>query len=146
MAKQFWVTFSAALIVTVFISIFWHVVLFEQAYLELGVYTRMDDPIYGFGLMAWLMESAAFVAIYLRTSWARGGMAGALMFAGLMAVFIAASSLMGAAAKIAITDLGRWFMLSGGFIALHFLLLGVTVELVNRRRAAFGSFADPEAP
>lgn len=133
MTKRHWVVWAAALAITIFVSIFWHVVLFEQAYLDLGVYTRMDNPIYGIGLVAWLMESAAFVAIFFHTKWAKDNIAGALKFAALMAIFTAAASLMGSAAKVEIADLSGWFLLSGGFLTFHFGVMGAAVGALNRR-------------
>lgn len=133
MTTRHWIVWAAAFALTIFVSIFWHVVLFEQAYLELGVYTRMDSPIYVFGLLAWLMESAAFVAIFFQTRWAKEGISGGLAFAGLMAAFTAAASLIGTAAKVEISDLMLWFALSGGFLILHFGLMGLVVGALNQR-------------
>jgi len=133
MTNRHLLVWAAALGLTIFASIFWHVVLFEQAYLDLGVYTRMDNPIYGFGLMAWLMESAAFVAIYFNTKWAKESVAGALKLSVLMAVFTAAASVMGSAAKVQIVDLAQWFLLSGGFLVFHFGLMGIVVGALNTK-------------
>ncbi|QTD57329.1 hypothetical protein [Parasphingorhabdus cellanae] len=133
MTKQHLVIWALALVITIFISIFWHVILFEQAYLNLGVYTRMDSPIYGFGLVAWLMESTAFVVIYFRSSWSSEGISGGLKLAMLMAIFTAAASVMGSAAKVQINDLTQWFLLSGGFLAAHFGMLGLAVGWLNRK-------------
>lgn len=123
--RQKILAFACALAITIAISILWHVALFAEAFERLGVFTRMTDPIYPFGLLAWMLESAAFVIIYFRTGWSHEGLAGALKYAWLMAVFTAAASLVGTAAKADIPDLTGWFLLSGGFITLHFTALGV---------------------
>lgn len=122
--------FACALTITIAVSIVWHVALFAEAFEQLGVFTRMTDPIYPFGLLAWMLESAAFVIIYFQTGWSRKGVSGALQYAWLMAVFTAAASLVGTAAKADIPDLTGWFLLSGGFIALHFTVLGVMFGLL----------------
>jgi hypothetical protein len=129
------ITWLAALLVTIFISILWHVILFEQAFLSLGVYTRMDNPIYGFGLTAWLLESTAFVVLYFKSSWSGKGVRAALAFSLLMGAFTAAASLMGSAAKVDIVSISSWFALAGGFILVHFTLMGLTVGALNRRRS-----------
>lgn len=130
------VVWGAAFLLTLFISVFWHVALFEQAYLELGVYTRMDNPIYGFGFLAWIMESTAFVAIFLSSKWGQQGILGGLKLALFMAMFTAAASVVGSAAKIEIADLPHWFLLSGGFLVVHFGVMGAAIGELNKRLLA----------
>ncbi len=106
--------------------------LFEDQYLQLGVYTRMDNPIYAFGFLAWIMESVPFVLIFFRTRWSKSGLYVALKYSRLMAIFTAASSIAGAAAKIHVGDLSGWFLLSGSFVFLHFTLMGLMLALLTR--------------
>lgn len=125
MTKTHKVAFAGAFLITACLAVFWHVVLFEQQFLSLGVFTRMDDPIYPFGVIAWLLEAVAIVLIYFRTDWQNGSMLDALKVAWLMGLYSAASVLFGMAAKVKIDDLVLWFLLSGGFIVLHTTLLGL---------------------
>ncbi|WP_395373896.1 hypothetical protein [Marinicella sp. W31] len=134
MKKTHVISWLACLILTITLSVIWHVVLFEQAYQQLGVYTRMNDPIYEFGMLAWFLESSAFVIVYFQCKWSYEGISGGLKFGLWMAVFVSASVLIGAAAKTNISDLSLWFILTGGFLALHFSLMGVALGIINSHR------------
>lgn len=125
--------FAGAFLITAFIAVFWHVVLFEQQFLSLGVFTRMDDPLYPFGIAAWFFEALALVLIYFRTDWRNGTMLDALKVAWLMGLFAAASAMFGMAAKVRIDDLVLWFLLTGGFIVLHTTLLGLWLGFVSQK-------------
>jgi hypothetical protein len=125
--------FAGAFLITAFIAVLWHVVLFEQQFLSLGVFTRMDDPLYVYGITAWFLEALALVLIYFRTDWRNGSMLDALKVAWLMGLFAAASAMFGMAAKVRIDDLVLWFLLTGGFIVLHTTLLGLWLGLVSQK-------------
>ncbi len=125
--------FTGAFLITACLAVLWHVILFEQQFLRLGVFTRMDDPIYPFGVTAWILEVLAIVLIYFRTDWRNSTLFDALQIAWLMGVFSAASALFGIAAKVRIDDLVLWFLLTGGFIALHTTLLGLWLGTVSKR-------------
>lgn len=118
---------AAALAATIAYSILWHVILFEELWLGLGVYTRMDNPIYGLGLIAWVLESVGFVTLFRSSNWARKSGKHALLFSASIAAIVAASTLFGTAAKVEISSLTTWFWLQGGFVFSHFLLLGSVV-------------------
>ncbi len=125
--------FAGAFLITASVAVFWHVVLFEQQFLSLGVFTRMDEPLYLYGVTAWVLEALALVLIYFRTDWKNGSMLDALQVAWLMGLFAAASALFGMAAKVRIEDLVLWFLLTGGFIVLHTTLLGLWLGFVSIR-------------
>ncbi|WP_299740752.1 hypothetical protein [uncultured Roseobacter sp.] len=133
MTKPQILAFAGAFLITACLAVFWHVALFEQQFLRLGVFTRMDDPLYLYGVSAWVLESLAIVLIYFRTDWRNAAWLDALKVAWLMGVFTAASALFGIAAKVRIDDLMLWFLLTGGFIALHTTLLGLWLGLVSKR-------------
>jgi len=69
------------------------------------------------------MESTAFVLVYFHTKWSQQGIFGSLKYSWMMGVYGAAALLVGAAAKIQISDLSLWFLLTGCFIFIHFTLL-----------------------
>ncbi|MFG5384481.1 hypothetical protein [Yoonia sp. R2-816] len=133
MTKLQKIAFVGAFLITACIAVFWHVVLFEQQFLGLGVYTRMDEPLYFYGVTAWALEALALVLVYFLTDWRNGSMLDALKVAWLMGLFAAASSLFGVAAKVRIDDLILWFLLTGGFIVLHTTLLGLWLGFVSIR-------------
>ncbi|MEM9027964.1 MAG: hypothetical protein AAGC70_06315 [Pseudomonadota bacterium] len=134
MTKPHWIAIVGVLATTVFISVIWHITLFEQQYPQLGVYTRMDNPIYAFGIATWLMGSIALAVIFFQTNWRYQGLKGALTYATLMAVFAVSSTLMGAAAKIDIPNLALWFALGGSSPLLHFSLLGLMLAVDTKSR------------
>ncbi|WP_298299166.1 hypothetical protein [uncultured Litoreibacter sp.] len=131
MTKTQRLAFGGAFLITALFAVFWHVVLFEQQFLSLGVFTRMDEPLYFYGVTAWALEAIALVLIYFRTDWRNGSILDALKVAWLMGLFASASAMFGMAAKVRIDDLVLWFLLTGGFIALHTTLLGLWLGLVS---------------
>ena len=136
MSKFQCIAFTGAFLITASLAILWHVVLFEQQFLNLGVFTRMDAPHYGFGMAAWVLESCAIVWIFSRMNGWDQSVWGAVTLAWLVGAFAAASSLFGVAAKVRIDDLTQWFLLTGGFIFLHTSALGLWLGLVAKRYRA----------
>ncbi len=132
MTKQFLVTWLGSFVLITITSIVWHVALFEQRYLELGVFTRMADPIYAFGFLAWIMEATAITFLYLRSGWAEDGLMGSLKLAWTVSLYAAASVLVGTAAKVQISDMSGWFLLEGGFIFLRATILGLWLSIASR--------------
>lgn len=132
MTRTHWVALVGAFLITACFAVFWHVVLFEQQFLALGVFTRMDDPNYAFGIAAWIVESIAIVFLYFRTDWRNGSILDALILAWLVGMFSAATELFGMAAKTRIDDLTLWFLLKGGFIFLHTSLLGLWLGVITK--------------
>lgn len=126
------VVWFAALVATISYSLLWHAILFQDIWLALGVYTRMDNPVYGYGLLAWVLESGAFVALFYTSQWTRSSAKNAILFSILIGSIVAASTLFGTAAKVEISDVTTWFYLQGGFVFSHFLFLGFVVSIVER--------------
>ncbi|MEM9191471.1 MAG: hypothetical protein AAGF12_20025 [Myxococcota bacterium] len=62
MHKRVAIAFLLAFATTSTVSILWHAVLFSSEFRALGVFTRMDEPIYGYGITAWVLEAFVFVA------------------------------------------------------------------------------------
>ncbi|WP_434054456.1 MAG: hypothetical protein RDA78_06090 [Roseibium sp.] len=135
MNREFITTWIGAFSLTVVTSIVWHVVLFEQRYVELGVFTRMADPIYAFGWLAWIMEATAISVLYINSRWADAGFWGALKLSWCVSLYAAASTLFGTAAKVEISDLTGWFLIAGGFIFLHATMLGAWLAFAPKYRA-----------
>ncbi len=131
MIKPQRLAFAGAFLITACFAVFWHVILFEQQFLTLGVFTRMDDPLYFYGVTAWALEALAIVLIFFRTDWQNASVFDALQIAWLVGLYSAASALFGMAAKVRIDDLLLWFLLTGGFIVLHTTLLGLWLGFVS---------------
>lgn len=134
MNRAFLTTWIGAFSLTVVTSIVWHVVLFEQRYVELGVFTRMADPIYAFGWLAWIMEATAITLLYVNSRWADAGSWGALKLSWCVSLYAAASTLFGTAAKVEISDLTGWFLIAGGFTVLHATMLGAWLSFAPMSR------------
>jgi hypothetical protein len=118
-----------AFVVTVFTSITWHAVIFEQTYLKLGVFTRMNDPIYAFGALAWVFEATAITLLFLHSSWREDGLKGALKLSFAANLYLAGSTLMGTAAKVEINDLSLFFLLAGSFLIVHSIAFGLWLHI-----------------
>ena len=89
MTRQFAFTWAGSFLVITSVSVIWHVLLFEQQYLNLGVFTRMDNPLYGFGLLAWVMEASAITWLYVGSRWSEMGLLGALGLSWAVNLFVA---------------------------------------------------------
>lgn len=135
MKKSTFFMWLGAFVVTVFTSIIWHAVLFEQSYLKLGVFTRMNDPIYSFGVLAWLSEATAITLLFLRSSWRSHGLVGALKLSFAANLYLAGSTLMGTAAKVEISDLSLFFLLACGFLIVHSIAFGVWLHICENHLA-----------
>ncbi|WFE89814.1 hypothetical protein K1718_00185 [Roseibium porphyridii] len=135
MNRKFLITWVGVFVLTAATSIIWHVALFEQRYLELGVFTRMADPIYAFGFLAWIMEATAITLLYVHSKWADHGLWGALKLSWCVSLYAAASALVGTAAKVEISDLTGWFLIAGGFIFLHATVLAAWLAFSPRAKA-----------
>jgi len=92
----------------------------------------MDNPDYGYGILAWLMESIGFILVYFQTSWSKQGIVGALKFSWLMGIFLTSSALVGVAAKVELSDISHWFLLTDGFYGIYFTLMGITVGSIYK--------------
>ncbi|MBG6160749.1 hypothetical protein IWQ54_000399 [Labrenzia sp. EL_195] len=136
MNSRFLITWIGAFVLTAVTSIVWHVALFEQRYVELGVFTRMADPIYAFGFLAWIMEATAITSLYIHSKWATDGLWGALKLSWCVSLYAAASALVGTAAKVEIADLTGWFLIAGGFIFLHGTILGTWLSFAPKTKAS----------
>ncbi|KZM49946.1 hypothetical protein [Labrenzia sp. OB1] len=134
MTRQFLITWVGAFFLTAATSIIWHVSLFEQRYVELGVFTRMSDPVYAFGFLAWILEATAITVLYIHSNWAEQGLWGALKLSWCVSLYAAASALFGTAAKVEISDLAGWFLIAGGFILLHATILGIWLSVAPKAK------------
>jgi len=76
----------------------------------------MDNPDYGYGILAWLMESIGFILVYFQT----------------MGIFLTSSALVGVAAKVELSDISHWFLLTDGFYGIYFTLMGITVGSIYK--------------
>lgn len=132
MTKSIFFMWLGALTVTVFTSIIWHAVIFEQAYLKMGAFTRMDDPIYAFGTLAWLFEATAITLLFLHSTWRNEGLKGALKLSFVTNLYLAGSTLMGTAAKVEINDLSLFFLLAGGFLVVHTTAFGLWLHFAQQ--------------
>lgn len=65
---RFILAWAAYVGVTFLAGFVWHLVLFRRVYAELGIFSRLDDPIVPLGLTAMLIQGAVLAYLYPRVS------------------------------------------------------------------------------
>ncbi|TRX61871.1 hypothetical protein FNH22_03600 [Fulvivirga sp. M361] len=115
------------------VGVTWHVVLFKGQYIYLGVYNRMDDPIYAFGFLAWILEGFGIAYLFSKSSYAKKGLFSVLKFVWLVGMIVSATETIGSAAKKHIPDMVQWILLSGGFILINYSIMGIALWMVYKR-------------
>ncbi len=120
------------LVITFPLAYVWHLVLFEQTYMQLGYFSR-DEPIIAFGFGAILLQGILLAFIYPYLCRGKSYVAGALTLALVMGSYHWTMHVLAAAAKHSIAPLTTWFALETTYLAIQFVLGGFLLALVYRR-------------
>lgn len=123
--KRFVAAWVVYLVLTFALGFTWHLVLFEDLYRRLAVYSRLDDPIFALGVLSILIQGAVLAWIYPRFQSGGSPIAEGLKFGLLMGFFFGSGSVIAEVAKQRVTSLPLWFAASGTFILIHFILVGL---------------------
>lgn len=123
------VTFSGAY--------FWHLVLFEATYRELGIWTRIDDPIMPLGALAVLIQARIFGYVYVRAAedlapGEKGSLLNGAAFGLLFGLLVSSSQVFATLAKSNCTDPVRFVELELCFCAIQFTTAGAVVAWVYK--------------
>jgi hypothetical protein len=120
-------------VVTFAMGFVWHLLLFKDLYVKLGIYSRLDDPIVPLGLSAMLIQGA--VLAYLYPLFAKQGnfLIEGLRFGLLMGLFLASSAVLAEAAKQRVTSLPTWLVVEAIYYAIQFSLCGIAIAFVHGR-------------
>jgi hypothetical protein len=131
--KRFLVAWAAYVIVTFAAGFIWHLVLFKQVYRDLGIFSRIDDPVIPLGLTAMLIQGAVLAYLYPRLSRHRHPIADGLRFGVLMGVLMLSSAVIAEAAKQRVASLPTWLIVESGYYLLQFGVSGLCIGLAYGR-------------
>lgn len=106
----------------------WHMVVFKQAYLDFGIWTKFDDPRPEFGMLAMLVQGGLFSTVHqqMRTPGA-GAVRNGLRLGISIALVVSSSQVFATAAHITCTDVAGFVMLEGLYAAIQFPLCGIAI-------------------
>lgn len=130
LSTQFYLAWLAYVVATFALGFVWHLLLFKPTYLKLGIYSRLEDPIFPLGLSAMLIQGAVLAYCYPHFQAGHGVLADGLRFGLLFGLFIASSAVLAEAAKQRCSSIPRWLALESSYYALQFSLVGVLIAVV----------------
>jgi len=125
-----WFTYIA---ITFALGFVWHLVLFKTLYAELGIFTRIDDPIIPLGLAAMLMQGAILSYLYPYVARDGGVIREGTRFGLITGIFIASSAVVAEAAKQRVSSLSTWLVVESVYYGIQFVSCGIAIALVQRR-------------
>lgn len=138
MRRKFILAWLGYVIATFIGGFAWHLVLFKQTYIELKIFTRIEDPVIPLGLSAMVLQGAILAYVYpLFSRWRQPAVDG-LRLGALAGVFLATSAVLAEAGKNYVASLSTWLALETTYYLLQFMLSGLVIGLVygHKERAA----------
>lgn len=133
-AKFLW-SWLAYLAITFAMGFVWHLMLFEDLYRRLAIYSRLDDPIVPLGFLAMLIQGALLAYLYPLVSQGTSPAFDGVKFGLLMGIFIASSAVIAEAAKQRVTSLTTWLLIESFYYAIQFSLSGLAIGLIYGKRS-----------
>lgn len=138
MSRRFVLAWAGYVIATFIGGFAWHLLLFRQTYVELKIFTRIEDPVIPLGLSAMLLQGAILAHVYpLISRWRHPAVDG-LRFGALAGVFLATSAVLAEAGKNYVASLGTWLVLESSYYLLQFMLSGLVIGLAYGRKERAG--------
>lgn len=129
-ARFFW-SWIAYLAITFAMGYMWHLVLFEDLYRRLAIYSRIDDPVISLGFLAMLIQGALLAYLYPLVARGSSPAFDGVMFGLLMGLFTASSAVVAEAAKQRVTSLTTWLIVESIYYAIQFSLAGLAIGLIH---------------
>ena len=134
--RGFFLAWAGYVVATFAGGALWHLLLFKQVYVELKIFTRIEDPIIPLGLSAMVLQGAMLAYLYpLVSRRVRPALEG-IRFGALAGVFLATSAVLAEAGKNYVTCLGTWLALESAYYLLQFALSGLVIGLAYGRSEA----------
>lgn len=133
--KQFAAAWSAYVAVTFVLGFVWHLVLFKQLYHDLGIFTRIDDPIIPLGLSAMVVQGVVLAYAYPLLGPRCAPLRDGIVFGLVAGLFIASSAVLAEAAKQKVSSLPTWLIVETVYYALQFGLSGAAIGLIYGSQA-----------
>lgn len=127
---KFFGSWFAYLVITFAMGFVWHLVIFKDLYANLGIFTRIDDPIIPLGFTAMLIQGAVLAYLYPLIAKSGSPISEGLKFGLLMCLFIASSAVIAEAAKQRVSSLPTWLVVESAYYAIQFSLSGIAIALI----------------
>lgn len=127
---KFFGSWFAYLVITFAMGFVWHLVIFKELYAELGIFTRIDDPIIPLGFTAMLIQGAVLAYLYPLIAKSGNPISEGLKFGLLMGLFIASSAVIAEAAKQRVSSLPTWLVVESVYYAIQFSLSGIAIAFI----------------
>jgi hypothetical protein len=146
MTGKFWAAWAGYVLATFVGGAVWHLVLFQDVYVELGIFSRIEDPVIPLGVSAMLIQGGFLAYLYPLVSDRQRPVFDGGRFGVLVGVFLATSAVLAEAGKNYVASLGTWLALEGSYYVLQFALSGMVIGVIYGRRAiGAGASAAPPA-
>jgi hypothetical protein len=118
------------IVITFLVGVAWHLVLFKDVYIALDVFSRGEEPIIPFALLAITIQGGLLAYIYPHLCrgghWAREG----IRFGLMMGVFLASSAVFTETAKHTMTSIPAWLVLEFSYYLVQFGLSGLLIGFI----------------
>lgn len=128
--KKFIGAWLAYLTVTFPVAYVWHLVLFDDLYRKLAIFSRIDDPIIPLGFASMLIQGAILAYVYPRLSRRQNPAVDGIKFGILMGLLLGSVAVLAEAAKQNVTSLSTWLLLESAYYLIQFALSGLAIGLV----------------
>jgi hypothetical protein len=112
----------------------WHLLLFKQTYMELKIFSRIEDPVIPLGFSAILIQGALLAYVYPLVSRRSQPVVDGLRFGLLVGMFLATSAVLAEAGKNYVTSLSTWLVLETSYYLVQFVLSGLVIGLMYGRQ------------
>jgi hypothetical protein len=124
----------AYVVVSFVLGYFWYLVLFEDVYFGLGIYTRAE-PIFAFGVGAMVLQG--LVLAYLFPFFNRGArpVITGISFGLIMGTLMWSVTVLAFAAKTNVASLSTFFTLSTAFHLIQFTVAGAMIGWIYGQAA-----------
>jgi|SRR5579859_2433282 len=133
--REFSFTALAYIIPTMFLGYVWHLIIFKDLYDGLGIYNRAQ-PIIPLGFFSMIIQGVIMAYLYPYYARGKSTLGKAVVFSLVMGLFLFSVSTLANAAKIQVASMTRWLLIQIAFHLLQFLVAGILINLVNRRKSA----------
>lgn len=129
-AKHFVLATLAYVLVSFALGFGWHLLLFREAYQELGVYTR-EPPLFALGLTSMVLQGMVLAYLYpLFNRGPRPWLTG-IRFGLVMGLFLWSVAVLAHAAKSTVSSLPMFFTLSSAFHLIQFVAAGALIGWIH---------------
>ena len=125
-AKKFTLATLGYVVVTFALAFPWHLIWFKDSYHSLGVYNR-ENPIFALGIGSMVLQGLILAYLYPFFYKGTRPILTGIRFGLLMGVFLWSVSVLALAAKVNVTSLSTFFILSSLFHLIQFTACGALI-------------------